>query len=345
MRVIYNLTENTAPYNNEKEYSKSLNGINQLIHQSNNILKTISALDKISGFDEIQFKEERIKAHLILKPNKWDELLYSVEKHSYFKGQIGFLLFLSGIEEYFDNYYHCNWSDEEDNNFKSQFIRYRDIALQLFHNNDKGGLNKFSDFIWERALLAKGDYLIAEGSNQSFLIDLDRDISWKRFLKRDKKHSLHSEIIKQIFNVLDVNRLESSLLESLDIFISDNKSDDWRGKFINTPKIFEYFKNGKRYIRQHSNHGFVLFSRERMSGTHAELYSYSFYLDNLEGKEFTPFASKADYYPAAGDDQDERPCAFIDNLQFDGNKYALDILYSYNQNKCIFRTKLTPIPV
>jgi len=328
MRVIYNLTENTAPYNNEKEYSNSIQGINLLIPQSNVILKNIATLDKISGFDEIQFKEEKIKAHLILKQNKWDELLYSVEKHGYLKGQIGFILFLSGIEEYFNTNNHCDWSDQEDNYFKSKFIRYRDIALKLFHNIEKGGLNKFPDFIWERALLAKGDYLITEGSNQSFLIDLDRDISWKRFLKRDKNHVLHSDIIKQIFNQLDAKNLTSSL----ETIKNSYTGVDWRHRFIQTPRLFNYL-GGKRYVRQNSAHGFVLFSGERMSGAHAELYSYSFFLDNLEEKEFAPFDSKANYYFAAGDDREERPCAYIDNWQFENTKYAIDILYSYNQNK------------
>ncbi|MBN2572393.1 MAG: DUF262 domain-containing protein [Ignavibacteriales bacterium] len=325
MRVIYNLTENTAPYNNEKEYSNSIQGINQLISQSNDILKYISTLDKINGFDEIQFKEEKIKALLILRLNKWDELLYSVEKHGYFRGQIGFILFLSGIEEYFNTNNHCNWSKQEDNDFKAQFIKYRDIAIKIF--SDKG-INLFPDFVWERALLAKGDYLITEGSNQSFLINFDRDISWKRFLKRDKNHVLHSDIIKQIFNELDANNLNTSLE-----LIKDSYSDtDWRNRFIQTPRLFNYL-GGKRYVRQNSEHGFVLFSGERMSGAHAELYSYSFFLDNLEGKEFAPFASKANYYFAAGDDREERPCAYIDNWQFGNNKYAIDILYSYKQNK------------
>lgn len=325
MRVIYNLTENTAPYNNEKEYSNSIQGINLLIPQSNVILKKIATLDKISGFDEIQFKEEKIKAHLILKQNKWDELLYSVEKHGYFKGQIGFILFLSGIEEYFNTNNHCDWSDLEDKTFKEQFVKYRDIAIKIF--SDKG-LNTFTDFIWERALLAKGDYLITEGSNQSFLINFDRDISWKRFLKRDKNHSLHSDIIKQIFNELDVSKLALSL----ETIKNSYTEADWRNRFIQTPKLFSYL-GGKRYVRQNSAHGFVLFSGERMSGAHAELYSYSFFLDNLEGKDFSPFATKANYYFAAGDDRDERPCAVIDNWQFNNNKYAIDILYSYNQNK------------
>lgn len=325
MRVIYNLTENTAPYNNEKEYANSIQGINQLISQSNEILNCISTLDKISGFDEIQFKEEKIKAHLILKQNRWDELLYSVEKHGYFRGQIGFILFLSGIKEYFNTNNHCDWSEQEDTDFKEQFIKYRDIAIKIF--SDKG-INPFSDFVWERALLAKGDYLIAEGSNQSFLINFDRDISWKRFLKRDKNHTIHSNIINQIFNELDANNLTLSLETIKNSYLPT----DWRIRFIQTPKLFNYL-GAKRYVRKNSSHGFVLFSGERMSGAHAELYSYSFFLDNLEGKEFSPFASKANYYFAAGDDREERPCAYIDNWQFDNTKYALDILYSYNQNK------------
>ena len=325
MRVIYNLTENTSPYNNEKEYSNSIQGINQLISQSSDILKNISILDKISGFDEIQFREEKIKAHLILKLNKWDELLYSVEKHGYFKGQIGFILFLSGIEEYFNTNNHCNWSEQEDIVFKALFIKYRDIAIKIFIDK---GINSFPDFVWERALLAKGDYLIAEGSNQSFLINFDRDISWKRFLKRDKNHGIHSEIINEIFNQLDPNNLTSSL----ETIKNSCTGSDWRNRFIQTPKLFSYL-GGKRYVRQNSAHGFVLFSGERMSGSHAELYSYSFFLDNLEGKVFTPFASKANYYFAAGDDREERPCAFIDNWEYDNTKYAIDILYSYNHNK------------
>ena len=326
MRVVYNLTENTAPYNNEREFSNSIQGINQLLAQSNNILNHITTLDEIIGFDEIQFNEEKIKAHLILKDNKWDDLIYSIEKHGYFKGQIGFILFLSGIEEYYNTNHHCAWSDQEDGNFKTQFKKYRDIALKIF--NDKG-INSFPDNIWERALLAKGDYLITEGSNQSFLINFDRDISWKRFLKRDKKPKAHCDIINQIFNELDVNDITTSLEKIKDSY----SGADWRNRFIQTPMLFNYL-GAKRYVRKESNnHGFVLFSGERMSGAHAELYSYSFYLNNLERKEFPPFTSKGAYYFAAGDDADERPCGFINKWEYDSNNYAIDIFYSYNQNK------------
>ena len=156
-------------------------------------------MDKISGFDEIQFKEEKIKAHLILKQNKWDELLYSVEKHGYFKGQIGFILFLSGIEEYFNTNSHCDWSEQEDIDFKEQFIKYRDIAIKLF--SDKG-INLFPDFVWERALLAKGDYLITEGSNQSFLTISTVILAGSDFEKRKTMYYIATSSSKYLISLM-----------------------------------------------------------------------------------------------------------------------------------------------
>ena len=323
LRVIYNLTQNTAPYNQEREFANSIQAINKLLPYSNNILNHIVSLDKVIGFDEVQYNEEKLKAVLILKNNGWDELIYEAEKHGYFNGQIGFILFLSGIEGYFRENDHCLWSDEAEFNYKKQFVKYREIAFEIFNND---GLIKFDDYIWERALLATGDYLIEEGSNQSFLVDNDRDISWKRFLKRDKKPEIHSQIIQDIFNKININEIATSLN-----LIKDSYSvQDWRSEFINNPRLFDYLGR-KRYIRQDAyNHGFVLFAGERMSGQHAELYSYSFYLKHLKDKVYPPFNDQAKYYFAAGNEISDRPCAFIDGWHYNENRYEVDILYSSN---------------
>lgn len=323
IRVIYNLTKNTAPYNQEREFSNSIQEINKLIPYSNDILNYIITLDKITGFDEIQFGEEKLKATLILKENGWDDLIYSTEKHGYFEGQIGFIFFLSGIEEYFNKHNNCSWSDEEDINYRNKFLKYRDIAFKLFNED---GLNKFDEYIWERALLAKGDYLIELGSNQSFLIDSHRDISWKRFLKRDRNPEVHSDVLKQIFDEINIDDINASL----NTIKNSYKGDDWRSEFINNPKLFDYLK-GKRFVRKNAyNHGFVLFEGERMSGAHGELYSYSFYLKNLEGKEFPPFKENPKYCFEAGNEINFRPRACIDGWCYDNNRYKLDILYSSN---------------
>ena len=105
-------------------------------------------------------------------------------------------------------------------------------------------------------------------------------------LKRDKNHSLHSKIIQEMFNELEANNLGPSLEKIIDSYTTA----DWRSSFIQSPKLFNYLGN-KRYVRKTSSHGFVLFKGERMSGAHAELYSYSFYLNHLEGNEFGPFVS------------------------------------------------------
>lgn len=324
IRVIYNLVNNSA-YNQASDFSNSIQEINKLIPYSNNILNHITTLDKITGFDEIQFNEEKIKASLILKESGWEDLIYSTEKHGYFNGQIGFILFLSGIEEYFNVHNHCQWSDEDDVNFRKSFVKYRNIAFKLF--NEKG-LNKFDDYIWERALLAKGDYLITLGSNQSFLINTHRDISWKRLLKRDRNPEVHSYILKQIFDGINLDDITTSLKEIKDSY----QGDDWRSEFINNPRLFDYL-GWKRFVRKNAhNHGFVLFAGERMSGAHAELNSYSFYLNNLENIKFEPFSINAQYYFATGDTSNDRPCGFIDEWEYDNNKYVLNILYSYYYN-------------
>lgn len=323
MRVVHNLAENTAPYNNEKEFINSINAINLLIPKSNSILNHLLTIDKLNGFDEIQFKEEKIKSHLISKGQVWIDLIHSIEKHGYFKGQIGFILFLSGIEDYYNNNSNCSWSKNKDSDFQKEFIKYRDKALTIFSAK---GLVDFPDYLWERALLATDDYLIQEGSNQSFLINFDRDISWKRLLKRDKNVN-HANIIKGIFNDFD----STKSVQSLTIVKDSYHTDDWRMKFIKTPKLLNYL-GPKRYVRKLSNHGFVLFSGERMKGAHAELYSYNYFLENLENKDFAPF-EKVYYYFAGGDDVNERPCAFLDNWLFDNTSYAIEIPYFYDRSK------------
>ncbi|HEY5392171.1 MAG TPA: hypothetical protein VIJ57_08665, partial [Hanamia sp.] len=320
MRIIQNLTDNTAPYNNEREFINSVESINLLIPKSNEIFNHLISLLKLNGFDEIQFKEEKIKAILITKDSVWEELIYSIEQRAYFNGQIGFILFLCGIEDFYINNGDCSWSEEENKQYQNSFQNVCNKALKIF--NDEG-LGKFPDFIWERALLTKGDYLIQEGSNQSFLINRDRDISWKRLLKRDKKHN-HEAIIKEIFNAIDLNDVKGSLIATI-----NNYEDDggWKMEFIKNPRLFEYL-GPKRYVRQCSNHGFVLFRGERMSGEHAELFTYSFYLNRIQGKSFLPFENTDRYSFKTGDDSNDDPCIKLAGCCINKIYYSIEVYFS-----------------
>jgi hypothetical protein len=284
MRIICNLTLNSEPYNNEREFTNSIKGINAILEHSNNIHQYLIQENTILGFDQSQVIEEIVKAHLIEKSNSWKDLIYEAEQHDYFKGQIGFLLRLAGIAEYFDENANVDWNESKDKTFKAQFSNYFEKAEKIFNINGlKEEYGKAGNFIWERALLSIGDFLIWEGRNKSFLINFDRDISWKRLLKADKD-STHHVIIKSMFDALDSNHIE----ESLEKLIESYDGEEWKEAFIETPELFTYL-GPKRYVRPDSPQGYVLLKGERMSGAHVELFTYHLFLESLRGKPFSPF--------------------------------------------------------
>lgn len=328
MRVIHNLTKNTSPYNNEKEFNNSIKGVNEIIDYSNNIHDFLIKDNAINGFDPAQVREEKLKAILIEKSSDWKALIYKAEQHGYFKGQISFLLRLCETEDYYNKSANCGWTSDEDNAFRQSYSLYFEKACKIFDNNGlNSAFSKNGKYIWERALLTKGNFLISEGSNQSFLINNDRDISWKRLLKADKDNS-HNGIIRNIFDAIDTNCLE----KSLEIIIKNNQDTDWKKAFIETPELIDYLE-GKRYIRLDSAHGISLFKKERMSSSHAELYSYKFYINNLINNPILPFTS-TNYYPATGAEGNNFPCCYLEN--WNENEYAIDIRFINNEYEIRF---------
>lgn len=327
MRLIHNLAENTI-YNNENDFIRSIKTINILIPLSRDILNYLINGNEINGFDSNQLNEEKIKANLIFKSNEWEDQIYLIEQHNYFNGQIGFIIFCSGIDEYYKQHNNCMWSKDEDIIYLNNFKKYRNKATKIFNDS---GLIDYPEYIWERALLSKDDYLIAAGRNHSFLINYHRDISWKRFLKGDKNEK-HSMLLKEILDEIDVVNIQ----QSINNIIFNCHINDWRKKFIDTPELFK-FLGPKRYIRKESNHGFVLFAGERMSRAHPELFSYSFFLNNMEDKIFNPF-QKCYYYFALGEDPNDSPCVILDDLIYKNIKYSLEIYYLENIYELNFKS-------
>lgn len=330
MRVIHNLTINSGPYNNEREFTRSIYGINAILEHSNNIHQYLILENAISGFDPSQVIEEILKAHLIDKSVSWKDLIYKAEQHGYFNGQIGFLLRLAGITKYFDEHANLDWNEERDEIVKAQFLNYFEKAEKIFSPtglNEKYG--KDGNYIWERALLAFGDFLIGEGRNQSFLINFDRDISWKRMLKGDK-NSEHLGITKAIFDALDINHIQ----ESLEKLIKTFDGEGWKKAFIKTPALFGYL-GPKRYVRPNSPQGYVLLKGERMSGAHAELFTYQLFWENFSGKQFLPFKFVS-YSEVSGDEHYLPPhiCIYF----WEDTSYKIEI--EYHNSKFQIRFKI-----
>ncbi|MCZ2248485.1 MAG: DUF262 domain-containing protein [Bacteroidia bacterium] len=261
LRIVRNLVEGSRPYlfNNANEFANALHSINELLPNRNSIVKyfTETKINSLSGFISEQVVEEKIKAKLITQNEDWEKAIIEIENHKYFNGQIGFLL---------------DWCKDEDQAYNFvKFKGYVEKAKAIFGEN---GLNHFDKFLFERALLAKGDYLLKKGSNYSFLIDNERDISWKRLLRDNNEKR---EILKQLVDKVSVLNLTNDLQEIVDGFSDKN---DWRYYFI---KQFEMISacGSQKLIRFDDNSDFniLLLGSTTTSGYHKEYYSYSLFVD------------------------------------------------------------------
>ena len=68
-----------------------------LLENARDILRHFAQTEKaVSGFNEQQIAEEKLKAELILAEDAWRELIDRAEGHGYFRGQIEFLLDFCG---------------------------------------------------------------------------------------------------------------------------------------------------------------------------------------------------------------------------------------------------------
>lgn len=315
IRVIYNLTENTI-YNRGEEYVRSIESVWRLAPFGSGILTYLSnATTDIKGFATRQITEERIKAHLLQKGQQWEELILRAEQHGYFKGQIGFVLSFAGIWKFYKENSHCNWTDEENAQYLVRFLNYLEKAESVFDNN---GLRDFKSYVFERALLSKGNYLLSKGSNLSFLINNDRDVSWKRLLREpnDGKRLF----LKNLFDDADFN--PTTIETSLALIASKANMVvlDWRRRFISQPETLDYL-GSKRFIRwEEDGLTIYLLSSIRRSTAHVDYYSYSFYLKHVRGLPLSPF-SKAEYLEAYGDE--EEGCIEITGWKFEQINYTI----------------------
>lgn len=325
MRILHNLTENNI-YNNEKEFIRSIEGVSNVLRSSNNIVEHFAENLKIDGFGALQGKEESIKAQLIKKEN-WRDLILETEQHAYFKGQIIFILYFSGIEDYYNNNgRQCNWTEDEDIQFINAFKNYGEKALLVF--NEKG-LVEFKAYRWRRALLSKGDFLLKEGRNHSFLINSDRDIGWRRLLLDggDINNAGKRDFVKELFDDEDFDVL--NVESSLKVIIDKSKVDDWRKNFINISALIDYL-GPKNYIRYNAENSIYLLSKERMSGKYKEYYSYSFYLKHLIGNTYAPFTY---FYYNEVSGEDYPPCIFFGGWHYDNCRIEMAVFASYRKDE------------
>lgn len=259
LRIVRNLVEGSRAYmfNDAGEFANALRSINKLLEHRKSIVDYFKNTqdESISGFIGEQVKEEKLKAKLITESSNWKNAIIEIENHGYFNGQIGFLL---------------DWCRDENEKYDiDKFKEYSEKAKTVFTN--KGLNHDFKEFRFERALLASGNYLLRKGRNHSFLINNDRDISWKRLLRDNNKKR---EPLKGLFQKISVN----SLVDDLQKIIDEFSDRDWRYYFIKQPQMIATCGNNK-LIRKGNEFDILLLGTSTTSGYHKEYYSYSLFVE------------------------------------------------------------------
>ncbi|QXP79820.1 MULTISPECIES: DUF262 domain-containing protein [Winogradskyella] len=337
-RILFNLFDN-AIIDNPSLYQKAIYEIDQL----NTALKDFNynIVDWVenfvyttkSVFTKEQFLEEILKYRLFTDDD-WKKIILEAEKVIYFKRQLNFWFFRAAISLVKDDF---NIALLGDLNKKENFNKTTLKINKLFDKKEINRKEDFSERIFERALLSKSDYLLNEKGYKCFGRDIGRDVSWKRLFFRDRNSKETNLALLEVFD-LDFSIIKESFQSYIDKNISEDTIDDWRKVFVTNKELFEYVGNW-RYIRNISNHGWVLIkdNYKTYTGAHYELFSLDFFINHLEGKSFPPF-NKIDYHVAPKNEMGEFPCAFLD-WKTDNYTYTLDVKFISSKYCLVFFAK------
>lgn len=332
MRVIHNLThpENTV-IDESKEVISAIASINKLLPHSNNILHYLTEDNQISAFSNWQILEERIKSHLILRDKKWKDAIETLEKHRYFNGQIGFVLNFSGILQYYENNGNCNWSEDDDVQFFTLLTNYSDKASVSFADSYDNRVND-QRFIFERAVLTKGNYLTKSSWPRYNLLstnlvknNIKRDHSWKRVLRINSGQSQQGALcVKALFDDprFDKDNLHNSLSD-----ICNDRVGDWRDYFIDCDELITYCKQG--FIRYENDDTIRLYGESQSNHIHVEMYTYYVWKKFVEHRKLAIVNNREltdrDYYEVKS--IEDNPCIIYGRFLFERIYYQLEVYY------------------
>ncbi|HWU85980.1 MAG TPA: DUF262 domain-containing protein [Kofleriaceae bacterium] len=283
MRVVANLARNSNIDRNERLFA-ALKGLRQLsLRAGVDFLSQVAngALDAAGGFNQQQQREEKLKAQLILRSSNWRTVIERAETHPYFSGYIEFLLSFSGVLDRIATTGSCDWDDDEDGALRKSFADWYERTCAVFREDATSWPAMFPDCLWERALLAEGDYLLPRGRNWSFLDDKDRDASWKRLLRADTRvadHGARRDVVKRVLARVDPKNVVRSLQAIIAAGVQGEDTSPlpgFRSRLVAEPRLIEYC--GLRMIRFEEETAFLL-SRAQRNGYHIDLYVYDLYL-------------------------------------------------------------------
>ncbi len=202
------------------------------------------------SFKTIEFYkwQEKKKLKLMQSDKGWADAINKAEKHQYLGSNLTFLI---------------DFSENDVEKFKEYYKKFDEIFKE-----DK------ENFLFQRALLAKGDYLVGcrygrHGEYFSFCNFSNnpryKDDNWRSvFFNKEK-----GQILKELFE--DKRNLEK--------IIDDFNIIDWRYYFIKYPQILKYCIN---FFIQKNGEMIRVLIKSFSNSRQAEYYSYALYIKLME---------------------------------------------------------------
>jgi len=286
LRVLRNLVRNSR-LDGLDDFVRAVKSISAFSIHCTEILEYLASPNcSIGAFLNEQIDEERLKAILILRDNDWATAIYEAEQHPYFAGQIAFLFSFAGVSlKTIDDL-----SDIALAGCLTRYATYQKKTSAIF--NDKGltiNANLFS-----RAVLSKGDYLLAYRRCKSFLVGNHRDISWKMLMRNSNAQK--RAFMKDVLDELDEKDLSMKTIEKrLNEIIENAAVDGWRHYFVKMGKLLEncgYY----RLIYESETGRILLVSCQTTAGCNKEYYTFVLYLKLLSSKRKPFYVSDRGQY-------------------------------------------------
>lgn len=329
LRVIFNLTENTITDSSDK-FHRALITLENLCQQDTPILIALTNNVEISGFEGAQIVEEKIKAHLIIRSNEWRKAITSSEQHSFLKGQIGCLLNFSEILDYYRENKHCNWDAVQDHQYLENFTRYSNAIQRIFDQIENSSAS--IDYLWERAVLSKGDYLTEWTGNRYSLLstrltknNIKRDHSWKRLLRIHAGGSgtnmePRQELVKEVIDdsLFAPDDIKGSLAAICAKAVESPTLDTWINLLIKHADMFRLSEQGFISI---ANEEIILLCQSQRNHYHYDLYTKALELE-LTSNDIAPFLSAQSIPVKSSDDW---ACCDIFGVAYKGVPLRLSI--------------------
>lgn len=300
-RVSYNIIYNQNYIQNPETFIQALRAVKKLAIMGSDIDFYLRSTD----FNSIRFKnslleEERNKFYLINIDNSLKEEFIIAEKHEYFRGQIGFIIELSGGVD----------------NFNLEIFKdYRDKLIVLFSEEWRTSSSK----LFERALLVQNNYFINKGLDRWMFCDSNFGLR----LKEEGWRIVFSNFQNEMRAVLDNIDLKN-LKTTLESIIENYNGTSWRRYFIDNADIWK-FCNNKMLKKNEDGTRVRLLKNTIAGGTQRELRTKYFELQfKKNDKNLEPFESLK-YHDAKK--EDDEPCAYFNNWMFETQSYFLDIRF------------------